>query len=85
MVDPLPGKIGECSEVFLGGRDLRLEAPHLTGRGSLSFDGLAADNPLHRGVKAEPVGIVHAARMTPGPMASAMKVRQEIAQSGRRS
>ncbi len=33
--------------------------PLLTGRGSLSFDGLAADNPPHDRVEAEPVGIVH--------------------------
>ena len=40
-------------------RNLRLEAPHLTGRGSLSFDGLAADDPPHDRVEAEPIGVVH--------------------------
>ncbi len=59
LVDPLPGKIGECGEVFLGGQKLRLKTPHLAGGCCLSFDGLAADNPPHRGVEAEPVGIVH--------------------------
>ena len=59
LVDPLPGKIGECGEVFRGGQKLRLKTPHLTGGCCLSFDGLAADNPPHRGVEAEPVGIVH--------------------------
>ena len=59
LVDPLPGKIGECSEVFLGSQKLRLKTPHLAGRGSLSCDGLAANNPPHHGVEAEPVGIVH--------------------------
>ncbi len=29
-VDPLPGKIGKRGEVFLGGQNLRLEAPYLT-------------------------------------------------------
>ncbi len=58
-VDPLPGKIGKRGEVFLGGQNLRLEAPHLTGRGSLSFDGLAADDPPHDRVEAEPISVVH--------------------------
>ncbi len=58
-VDPLAGKIGKRGEVFLGGQNLRLEAPHLTGRGSLFGDGMAADDPLHDRVEAEPVGIVH--------------------------
>ena len=58
-VDPLPGKIGKRGEVFLGGQNLRLEAPHLTGRGSLFRDSMAADNPPHDRVEAEPVGIVH--------------------------
>ncbi len=59
LVDPLPGKIGECGEVFRGGQKLRLKTPHLAGGCCLSFDGLAADNPPHRRVEAEPVGIVH--------------------------
>ena len=59
LVDPLPRKIGECGEVFRGGQKLRLKTPHLAGGCCLSFDGLAADNPPHRGVEAEPVGIVH--------------------------
>ena len=59
LVDPLPGKIGECGEVSLGGQKLRLKTPHLAGGCCLSFDGLAADNPPHRRVEAEPVGIVH--------------------------
>ena len=58
-VDPLPGKIGKRGEVLLGGQNLRLEAPHLTGRGSLFRDSIAADDPPHDRVEAEPVGIVH--------------------------
>ncbi len=59
MVDPLPGKIGRRGEVFLGSQNLRLEAPHLTGRGSLFRHSMAADDPPHDRVEAEPVGIVH--------------------------
>ncbi len=58
-VDPLPGKIGKRGEVFLGGQNLRFEAPHLTGRGSLSFDSLADDDPPHDRVEAEPISVVH--------------------------
>ena len=58
-VDSLPGKIGKRGEVFLGGQNLRLEASHLTGRGSLFRDSMAADDPPHDRVEAEPVGIVH--------------------------
>jgi len=39
-VDPLAGKITKRGEVFLGGQNLRLEAPHLTGRGRLFGDGM---------------------------------------------
>ncbi len=59
LVDPLPGKIRQFGEVFLGGQDFRLLAPHLAGGCCLSFDGLAADDPPHDRVEAEPVGIVH--------------------------
>ena len=57
-VDPLPGKIGKRGEIFLGGQ-IRLEATHLAGRGSLLGDGMTADDPPHDRVEAEPVGIVH--------------------------
>ncbi len=58
-VDPLAGKITKRGEVFLGGQNLRLEAPHLTGRGCLFGDGMTADDPPHDRIEAEPVGIVH--------------------------
>ena len=58
-LDTLPGKIGKRGEIFLGGQNLRLEAPHLTARGRLFRDGMAADDPSHDRVEAEPVGIVH--------------------------
>ena len=58
-IDPLPEKIGKRGEVLLRGQNLRLEAPHLTGRGSMFRDSMAADDPPHDRVEAEPVGIVH--------------------------
>jgi len=59
LVDPLPGKISKRGEVFLAGPNLGLEAPHLTGRGRLFRDSMAADDPSHDWIEAEPVGIVH--------------------------
>ena len=58
IVDPLPGKIGRRGEIFLGGQ-IRLEATHLAGRCAAALDRLAADDPPHDRVEAEPVGIVH--------------------------
>ncbi len=58
-VYPLPGQIGKRGEICLGGQDFRLEAPHLTARGRLFRDSMAADDPSHDRVEAEPVGIVH--------------------------
>ena len=57
-VDLLSGKIGKRGEVFLGDQ-IRLEAPHLTGRGSRFCDSMTADDPAHDRIEAEPVGIVH--------------------------
>ncbi len=58
-VDPHTVHVGQGFNVRVGGQKLRLETSHLAGRGSPSFDGLAADNPPHGRVEAEPVGIVH--------------------------
>ena len=58
-VDPMPGKIGQGFNVRVGGQDFRLEAPHLTARCRLFRDSMTADDPPHRRVEAEPVGIVH--------------------------
>jgi hypothetical protein len=46
-VDPSAGKIGKRCEVFLAGKNLRLEAPYLTGRGSVFRDSIAAYDPPH--------------------------------------
>ncbi len=59
LVDPSAGKIGKCGEIFLSGQNLRLEAPHLTARGSLFGDSMTADDPPHDRVEAQTVGIVH--------------------------
>ena len=54
-----PDKTGKGGEVFVGGKELRLEAPHLTGRcGSLGY-GAAADDPAHRRITTQAIGVVH--------------------------
>jgi len=58
-IDPLAGKITKRGEVFLGGQNLRLEAPHLTGRCRPPLDGMTANNPTHGGITAQTVGVVH--------------------------
>ncbi len=59
LVDPWAGKIGQGFNVRVGGQNLRLEASHLTGRGSLFHDSMAANDPPHDRIEAEPRGIVH--------------------------
>jgi len=61
LVDPHPVHVGQGFNVPVGGQKLRLEAPHLAGRGCLFRDSLADDDPSHDRVEAEPVSIVHVA------------------------
>jgi hypothetical protein len=58
-VDPLAGKLSESEEVLSRRQPLRLEAPHLARRGRTTLSRLAADNPTHRRIMAQPVGVVH--------------------------
>ena len=58
-VDPLPAKIGERNKVLIIRKPLRLEASHLAGGGGLLRCGVTTDNPAHRRITPEPVGIVH--------------------------
>jgi len=58
VVDPLPGETDACGKVLVGRQSLGLEPPHLAGRGRVALDGLAADNPAHRGITSQPVGVV---------------------------
>ena len=57
-IDPPPGQIGEGGKVSTLGEPLRLEAAHLACRGGPTRNGLAADDPAHRRVQAEPVRVV---------------------------
>src|SRR5680860_1891052 len=57
-VDPNAGKVGQCGKVLIAGQVLRLEAAHLAGGSGPTRDGLAADNPAHRRIEPEPVGVI---------------------------
>src|SRR5262245_54070291 len=58
-VDPLPGEVGQRREVALLGHRARLEAAHLAGGRGVVQHRAAADDPAHRRIMPEPVGIVH--------------------------
>ena len=58
LIDPLAGKIGERREVLFGRQPSRLEAPHLARRRRASRGRLAADDPSHRRIVAQSLGVV---------------------------
>lgn len=58
-VDPLAGKIGERQQIFVGGEPARFEAAHLARRRRASCGGFAADDPAHRGIVTQALGVVH--------------------------
>ncbi len=57
-LNPSPAEISERDKVLLVRKPLRLEAPHLAGGGGLLRCGVTTDNPAHRRITPEPVGIV---------------------------
>ena len=58
-VDPKPGQVGKGVEGLVLGQQLGLEAAHLAGRCAAALDGLSADDPPHRRIAPQPVGVVH--------------------------
>ncbi len=59
LVDPRPAHVGQGFNVHIACQKLRLEACHLAGGCSLSFNGFATNNPTHGGITAQTVGVVH--------------------------
>ena len=57
-VDPLPGETAELGEILVTREPLGLEPPHLAGRGRVSHDDPATDDPAHRRIAAQPVGVI---------------------------
>jgi hypothetical protein len=52
-------QVGKSSEVLGRREPLRLEAPHLTRRSRAPLRRFAADNPAHRRIVAQALGVVH--------------------------
>src|SRR5215469_3523859 len=57
-IDPLARKIGEGSKVLRYRKPLCLEAAHLARRRRTPVSRLAADNPAHRWIMAQALGVV---------------------------
>src|SRR5450631_3187009 len=58
-VNPSPAKIDEREEVLIIRKPFGLEASHLAGGGCLLCCGATANDPAHRRITPEPVGVVH--------------------------
>jgi len=58
-LDPLAGQIGKSREVLRCREPLRLETAHLARRGRAALRRFATDNPAHRRIVAQALGIVH--------------------------
>ena len=63
LVDPHPVHVGQGFNVRVGGQKAStfasVKTSHLAGGSGLFRNGMAADDPSHDRVEAEPVGIVH--------------------------
>ena len=66
-VNPHPVHVGQDFDVRIARQKLRLETPHLAGGRSLSFDGLASNNPPHGGITSQTLGVVHVFITTDAP------------------
>src|SRR5262249_3397057 len=58
-IDPSAGKISKSGKVLFGREPSRLEAAHLARRGCAPMRGLAADDPAHRRIVTQTLGVVH--------------------------
>src|SRR5262245_57485649 len=58
-VDPLAGQVGKSRKVLVCSKPLRLKAANLARRSRTAHDGFAADNPAHRRIVAQTLGVVH--------------------------
>jgi hypothetical protein len=58
-IDPLTGQVGKRRKVLGCGEPSRLEAAHLARRSRTALSRLAADNPAHRRIVPQALGIIH--------------------------
>jgi len=58
-VDPDARRVRKGGEVLIHRQQLGLEPPHLAGRCAAALDSPAADDPQHRRIAPQPVGVIH--------------------------
>jgi len=58
-VDPLSRETSECGKVRISREPLGFGPPHLAGRGCIALDSFAADDPAHRGITSQTVGVIN--------------------------
>ena len=58
-IDPPAGQVGKSRKVRGCREPLRFEAPHLARRSRTALNRLAADNPAHRRIMTQALGVVH--------------------------
>jgi hypothetical protein len=58
-IDPLTGQVGKRREVLVCRKPPRLKAPHLARRSCAALSRLAADDPAHRRIMTQALGVVH--------------------------
>ena len=79
-VDPNPREIDQGRQVLIRGKPLRLEAPHLAGRGGTTIKALAVHDGSHRRVARQSLGIVHVLVSGQAPKHRlAQQARQQVA------
>src|SRR2546430_10815641 len=58
-IDPLARETGRRRKVLFRSKPLRLEATHLTRRSRCAGSGLATDDPAHRRIMTQALGVVY--------------------------
>src|SRR5262245_12986444 len=57
-VDPLAGQVGKSRKVLVCSKPLGLKAANLARRSCTAHDGFAADDPAHRRIVPEALGVI---------------------------
>src|SRR5499427_2088148 len=57
-VDPLAGQVGKSRKVLVCSKPLRLKAANLARRSCTAHDGFAADDPAHRWIVPQALGVI---------------------------
>jgi hypothetical protein len=58
-IDPTAGEVSKSRKVLFRSKPFRLETAHLARRGRATRSRFAADDPAHRGIMPQALGVVH--------------------------